>query len=55
MINECGAVSGIRIDKGIASTMRKTALLPLFFFFKSTAPIWALAFLHETLHLTSVF
>jgi hypothetical protein len=25
------------------------------FFFGATAPIWALAYLHETLHFTSVF
>jgi hypothetical protein len=27
----------------------------LFFFFGATAPIWVLAYLHETLRFTSVF
>jgi hypothetical protein len=30
-------------------------ILPTFFFFGATAPIWALAYLHETLRFTSVF
>jgi hypothetical protein len=29
--------------------------MTLFFFFGATAPIWALAYLHETLRFTSVF
>jgi hypothetical protein len=30
-------------------------MLNIFFYFGATAPIWALAYLHETLRFTSVF
>jgi hypothetical protein len=30
-------------------------LVQNFFFFGATAPIWALAYFHETLHFTSVY
>jgi hypothetical protein len=34
---------------------RDSPQLLLFFFFGATAPVWALAYLHETLRFISVF
>jgi hypothetical protein len=51
-VNNC--INQQEINKQILMTMKQN-VHNVFFFFGATAPVWALAYLHETLRFTSVF